>query len=114
VTLDAFLEKLKTDPESVTFDDTMAVIDANYEFRETAFENGQTKNAAGQNNGSCKVFAFGRLNSLTERQTLNCFGDYYRVDVLKNPDGDDHQNIRNFIEHGWRGVFFDGEALAPK
>ena len=55
-----------------------------------------------------------RLNNLTEVQTLHCFGDYYRKDVLGNPDGDDHQNIRNFIQSGWGGIYFDGEALAVK
>ncbi|GAK84871.1 type III effector HopPmaJ [Vibrio ponticus] len=40
------------------------------------------------------------------------FGDFYRKDVLGNPDGDDHQNIRNFIAHGWNGIKFEGQALA--
>ena len=106
-----FLEKLNTTPEAVTFDNTMAVIEENYRFNETAFTNGGTRNAAGQNSGSCKIFAFGHINDLTEAQTLQCFGDYYRTDVLGNPDGNDHQNIRNFIQHGWQGVNFDGNAL---
>ncbi len=107
-----FLEKLNTEPETVTFDNTIAVIEENYRFSETAFTNGETKNDAGQNNGSCKIYAFGHINNLTEAQTLQCFGDYYRKDVLENPDGDDHQNIRNFIQHGWQGISFDGSALA--
>jgi len=112
--LTAFLEKLNVASEAVTFDDTIAAIEENYTFTETAFTNGDTKNEAGQNNGSCKIFAFGRLNNLTEEQTLHCFGDYYRKDVLGNPGGDDHQNIRNFIQSGWGGIYFDGEALAVK
>lgn len=109
-----FLEKLNTVPETVTFDNTIAVIEENYRFSETAFTNGETKNAAGQNNGSCKIYAFGHINGLTEAQTLQCFGDYYRTDVLGNPGGDDHQNIRNFIQHGWHGISFDASALALK
>jgi|TARA_R110000822_G_scaffold59736_28_gene149115 hypothetical protein len=109
-----FLEKLKTTPETVTFDNTIAVIEENYIFSETAFTNGETKNAAGQNNGSCKIFSFCHLNGLTESQTLPCFGDYYRTDVLKNPDSDDHQNIRQFIKQGWQGISFDGSALILK
>lgn len=109
-----FLEKLNAAPETVTFDHTMAVIEENYRFSETAFTNGKTKNVAGQNNGSCKIYAFGHINRLTEAQTLQCFGDYYRKDVLGNPDGDDHQNIRNFIQHGWQGISFDDSALALK
>ena len=112
--LSAFLEKVITAPETSSFDETIPVIENNYSFKETAFTNGEARNEAGQNNGSCKIFAFGHLNNLTEEQTLNCFGDYYRHDVLGNPDGDDHQNIRNFIKQGWPGVSFDGEALVLK
>jgi len=112
MSLSAFLQKLNTAPETVSFDSCIAVVDENYIFKETAFLNGGTKNEAGKNNGSCKIFAFGHLNSLTEEQTLQCFGDYYRKDVLENPDGNNHQNIRNFIQHGWAGVSFEGDALA--
>ena len=114
MSLNDFLQKLAATPEAVAFADTIAVIDENYDFQETAFSNGGTENQAGQNNGSCKIFAFGKFNGLSEQQTLHCFGDYYRVDVLENPEGDDHQNIRNFIKHGWQGVNFAGDALAPK
>lgn len=110
----AFLENLNTQTESITFSDTMAVIEANYEFTPTAFSNGDTENAADTNNGSCKIFAFGLLNNLDEAHTLACFGDYYRKDVLENPEGSDHQNIRNFITSGWAGIEFSGEALSNK
>jgi hypothetical protein len=29
------------------------------------------------------------------------------VDVLENPNAYDHQNIRQFMEHGWGGVEFE-------
>jgi hypothetical protein len=45
---------------------------------------------------------------------LSLFGSYYFDDVLKNPDGIDHQNIRNFITFGWDGISFDSEALELK
>lgn len=114
MSLSAFLEQLTASPEIVSFDNTIAVIEENYTFHETAFTNGNTTNEAGQNNGSCKIFAFGLLNGLTEEQTLHCFGDYYRTDVLGNPEGDDHQNIRNFIKQGWQGISFEGDALNLK
>lgn len=107
-----FINKLNTQPQNISFDDTMQVIDANYHFTPTAFRNGETQNAADQNNGSCKVFAFAQLNNLTEELTLQCFGDYYRKDVLQNPQADDHQNIRNFIKSGWNGITFDGSPLS--
>jgi len=112
--LDTFLQRLNDTPEGIAFDDTMALIDALYEFTPTTFRNGNQLNEAGKNNGSCKLFSFARLHGLTPLQTLYCFGDYYRKDVLGNPDGTDHQNIRNFIRTGWGGISFEGSVLAPK
>ena len=112
--LQPFLTLLKSQPDTINFEDTMAVIENNYTFTPTAFTNGDVQNEAGQNNGSCKILSFGKLNQLTEAQTLACFGKFYREDVLGNPDGDDHQNIRNFIKSGWNGVEFKGQALTQK
>lgn len=109
--LDDFLEKLNTAPMSIEFTDTMAVIEALYNFTPTAFKNGELENVAGQNNGSCKLFAFAKLQGLSKEQTLACFGAYYRKDVLENPDGSDHGNIRNFMKHGWDGIAYAGTAL---
>ncbi|HYD94980.1 MAG TPA: HopJ type III effector protein [Noviherbaspirillum sp.] len=112
--LNAFLKKLNDQPESVTFDDTMAAIAEHYDFTPAAFTNGALRNEAGQNSGSCKLLAFAQLNGLSKDQTLACFGAYYREDVLKNPEGSDHQNIRNFMRHGWDGVRFDSMPLQAK
>ncbi len=112
--LDTFLHKLNTDPESISFAETMAAIEAAYDFTPTAFTNGTVTNQAGQNSGSCKLFAFALLNQFSPAQTLACFGTYYREDVLHHPDGTDHQNIRNFILSGWSGVRFDSMPLQAK
>ncbi|WP_066627260.1 HopJ type III effector protein [Labilibacter marinus] len=109
-----FKEKLSNQPTEIEFTDTMAVIDENYEFTPTAFVNGDTNNKANENNGSCKLFAFAQLQNLSTEQTLHCFGKYYTKDVLKNPEGNDHQNIRNFIQYGWEGIKFEGNALKSK
>ena len=101
-----FLNRLKTEPETVAFADTMVVIDANYVYSPSAFSNGTLQNDAGQNEGSCKIFAFAQLNRLSETQTLHCFGDYYRNEVLRHPDDDNHQNIRQFMQSGWSGISF--------
>lgn len=114
MTLELLLNTLKNAPDTIDFTDTMAVIDVQYDFTPTAFDNGDTSNAAGENNGSCKLFAFARDLALSEDDTLALFGSYYRDDVLGNPDGSDHQNIRNFMRYGWRGVHFHGQALTPK
>jgi len=68
-------------------------------------------NSAGTNEGSCKIFAFALIHQLSEQQTLNLFGDYYRIDVLTDPNGSGHQNIRNFIRDGWQGIDFKNVAL---
>lgn len=109
--LDTLLNKLDTAPSSIEFTDTLAVIEALYNFTPTAFKNGESENAAGQNNGSCKLFAFARLQGLSKEQTLACFGAYYRKDVLENPNGTDHDNIRNFMKYGWDGITYAGVAL---
>lgn len=112
--LDDFLNKLGTEPGNIEFADTMAVIETLYNFTPTAFKNGELENAAGQNNGSCKLFAFARLQGLSKEQTLACFGAHYRKDVLEHPDGTDHGNIRNFMKYGWNGVVYAGEPLQAR
>lgn len=107
-------EKIKLAPESITFPEVIAYIDAHYDFTSTRFTNSNTVNEAGQNNGSCKVFSFAKIQGLNREQTLALFGDYYRVDVLGNPAGTDHQNIRNFMKFGWEGIQFGGQALEEK
>ena len=111
--LTEFLAKVSTDPEQIHFSDTIAVIDSHYRFLPTAFRNGDFHNDVGQNSGSCKIFSFAQLHTLTSEQTLHCFGDYYRVDVLQKPDDVDHLNIRNFIRFGWQGIAFLDDALIP-
>lgn len=108
------LEQLEKSPEKIIFKDVIAYIDENYDFAPTKFTNGNTINEANQNNGSCKVFSFAQLKNLSKEQTLWLFGEFYREDVLNNPDGTDHQNIRNFMKFGWEGISFDGEALKKK
>ncbi len=115
MTLADFLEKLGTEPQSISFSDTMAVIEQHYLYTPTAFSNGNQHNDAGSNEGSCKILAFGAMHQLPAEQTLQCFGDYYRNDVMQHPDADDHQNIRQFMQHGWDGVRFENnEALTAR
>ena len=109
-----FINKIKQNPETISFQNTIALIDSSYNFTPTAFKNGNQFNNANENNGSCKIFAFAKINNLEKDATLSLFGSYYFDDVLKNPDGNDHQNIRNFMASGWDGISFDGEALEFK
>ena len=110
----AFLAKLNSAPDSIEFHDTMAVIEANYSYSPTAFSNGGLFNQAGENEGSCKIFAFARLHHLNQSQTLSCYGTYYRDEVLNNPEDNNHQNIQNFIKTGWDGIKFDNHVLKLK
>ena len=109
-----FLEKLKQTPEAISFTETIAVIEKNFTFIPTAFQNGSQHNAEGENSGSCKLFAFAQLQNLSKEETLTCFGAYYFEEVLRNPEGTNHQNIRNFMKTGWDGIQFEGEALTLK
>ena len=114
MTLDSLLTIIKESSNSIEFTDTMTVIESYYHFTPTQFNNGNFINLTGENNGSCKIFAFGQLNNLSEIQTLSCFGAYYHDHVLKNPKSDDHQNIRNFMISGWQGIRFNGTPLLEK
>ncbi|CAA7193794.1 HopJ type III effector protein [Chryseobacterium potabilaquae] len=108
------LELLEKSPETIDFKYVIAYIDENYDFMPTQFKNGNIVNEENQNNGSCKVFSFAKLNNLSKENALALFGEFYREDVLKNPEGTDHQNIRNFMQFGWDGIVFEGEALIKK
>lgn len=116
-TLNDFLNKLQQQPASVEFEETIAVIDANYAFEPTAFRNGfglePVVNEAGQNNGSCKILAFAQLHQLTPEQTLHCFGRFYRQDVLMLPTSTDHANIRRLMCDGLDAVKFEASPLSP-
>ncbi len=112
------IEQIKNRPDSIVFNDVIYVLTANYDYTPSRFSNGsgadQVINEAGKNEGSCKIFAFAKLNGLNEAETLACFGSYYRNDVLKHTSGSDHANIRTFMRHGWRGIHFDQQPLTAK
>ncbi len=116
MTLPEFLQIIKA-AESISFDETQAMIMDNYQYHPVVFHNGlgeqRLSNAAGSNEGSCRIFAFARIHDLNEAQTLNLFGEHYQ-NVLQNSDGSGHQNIRNFIRFGWSGIVFEGDALTAK
>ncbi len=113
MTTQQFLTKLKATPTAIVFSETIAAIDSSYNFTPTTFKNGTAINKAGENSGSCKVFAFAKLKKLTKKETLFCFGEHYQ-NVLEDIDGTSHQNIRNFMQTSFEGLFFEGEALEAK
>lgn len=111
--IDEFKLKLKSSPNSLLFSETMQVIDENYTFSPTAFTNGEIYNKAGENSGSCKLFAFAMHQKFTKEETLFCFGEHYK-NVLENVNGTSHQNIRNFMNTGFEGLSFENQALQLK
>lgn len=109
MSLSTFLNHVKS-KHKTNFTEAISIIDESYFYTPTDFTNGQgdsqVENTAGTNEGSCKIFAFALLNQLSQQQTLSLFGDYYHLDVLNDPNGTSHQNIRQFMRHGWSGVQF--------
>jgi hypothetical protein len=112
------IQQINDKPKSIEFNAIMEFISQNYTYKPVTFTNGvgvaAVINQAGTNEGSCKIFALGKLLGLNELATLACFGSYYRSDVLANPAGDDHANIRTFMKYGWDGIQFDADALTAK
>jgi hypothetical protein len=105
------IQNLKSNITS--FKEVIAFIEAYYQHQPTAFKNGEAYNEASQNQGSAKVFSFAQLNKLDKEDTLYLFAEHYQA-VLNTPDGTDHQNIRQFMKHGWEGIAFEGQALTAK
>ncbi len=114
---EALIERLRDAPERLSFAEVLAVIDAHYQYTPTAFSIGwgedRVVNAAGANEGSCRVLAFARHQHLDEAETLALFAEHQRK-VLADPAGSDHANIRAFRRHGWRGVRFEGAPLTVR
>lgn len=116
--LQFFIAHIKNTPEKTEFEDVINLIDNYYDYTPTRFTNGlgsnEIINPSGSNEGSCKIFSFAHLHKLSKLQTLYCFGKFYREDVLNNPMGTAHANIRNFIIYGWENIHFEANALKPK
>jgi len=103
----------KSKDNSLVFKEVIEFIETYYQHQPAAFKNGGAYNTAEQNQGSAKVFAFAQLNNLSKEDTLHLFTEHYRS-VLNNPEGTDHQNIRQFMAHGFPGLAFEGQALIAK
>ncbi len=72
------------------------------------FSVGLHRNASGENMGSLTILGFAKLYGLREDQVLSLFGEAAE-EVLKDPDGTNHPNIRAFLKQGLSGVtFYDG------
>jgi len=111
---DVFMANFEMSPDDLIFGEFMEMIDEQFEDGLIEFKNGDIVNKFGENSGSAKLLSFAALAQFDKENTLKLWGEYYR-DVLATPDGDDHQNIRNFMKYGWEGVPFEnGIALTRK
>jgi hypothetical protein len=110
MTVEVLINKVKQS-EILSFAEVIETIDNNYSFTPSFFKNGDVVNEENQNNGSCKVFSFAKMHQLSEKETLFLFGEHYQK-VLETPSDSDHQNIRNFMNFGWKGIAFEKEALS--
>lgn len=99
--------------QRVEFSIVIAWINQHYDYLPQIFSNGGVSNAAGQNEGACRVFAFAQLVGLSEQDTLLCFAEHY-TSVIATPHAGDHANIRAFSISGWQGVKFEKPALTKK
>lgn len=112
--IQALLEQARAAPESHRFADTMAAIDAAFEFFGTKFVNGDIASSSSENTGSSKILSLAQLVAITKEEVLALFGEHYR-DVLADPDGTSHANIRAFMKKGNDGVVFpNGPSLTPR
>jgi hypothetical protein len=94
---------VEMDADSLKFEDLMELIDTHYEVGLLEFKNGNILNKQGENEGSAKLLSYAAISEFDKETTLKLWGQYYR-EVLADPDGDSHQNIRNFMKTGWDGT----------
>jgi hypothetical protein len=113
MTLQELMAALYQHPETLIFAEVIETIDSEFDFTPSAFVNGELQNSETQNQGSCKVLCFAHKSGLAEGITLKLFAEHYRA-VLADPEGDAHQNIRQFMSHGWKKVSFHKPPLKKK
>ena len=77
------------------------------------FKNGIIYNELNTNIGSLKVLLFAKLFKLNKLTTLKLWSEHY-FNVLNDPNGTSHGNIRNFIKYGWLGIDFLTNSIENK
>jgi hypothetical protein len=108
-----YIEQLRSGTQ-MKFSDFIDLIAREYSFSNIAFENNGLVNSIEENQGSAKVFCFGLMHSLSEREVIKCFGEHYQSVLDSSQDQSSHLNIRSFMNSGWGGVTIDFAALTIK
>ncbi len=88
-----------------SFDSSLLEIVTTFDISPVPFVNGPIKNKRGKNAKSAAIFAYGLKMGLSAEDTLKLFGGIYQA-VLNNPEGGNHENIRQFMLTGWNGLKF--------
>ena len=105
-----YLENLKSGVQ-MKFSDFPDLIEQEYTFSNIAFTNNGLSNSKDENQGSAKVFCFGLMYSLDEKDVIRCFVEHYKS-LLESPkDVTSHLNIRNFLKMRLEGVSIDKNAF---
>ena len=99
--------------KAIGFNDVISFIDDFYRYAPAPFVNGMVHNAAGENEGSAKIFGFAKHHGLNQLDTLKLFGEHY-AKVQATPNGTDHANIRNFLHWGWQGFLMQKNPLTVR
>lgn len=94
------------------FAETLAFIDAWFDFSPSRFNNNGLVNKETENHGSAKIFALALQLNLSKQQTLLCFGEHYR-NLALSPDNS-HLNIRRLINADLAGIAFDNFPLRAR
>ena len=108
-----YLEQLRSGVK-MNFSDFTNLIDQEYEFLNVAFTNNDLVNSKEENQGSAKVFCFALMHSLSESDTLRCFGEHYQSVIDEPENHNSHLNIRRFVSNGWKGILINQSTLKPK
>ena len=80
----------------------LAVIRMFYLIEPQEFEVGSYHNALGDNLDTLAIIGYAEVHHLTDSETLAMFCEAY-TEVLNSPDGDNHPNIRAFMDVGHKG-----------
>ncbi|MDR1027138.1 MAG: HopJ type III effector protein [Rickettsiales bacterium] len=98
------------------FQQVLSVIDKNYDYTPTQFavtDGWGDTNGLDQNQGAGRVLAFAKERRLDEEAALQLFAEHYQ-NVVDNPNGDNHKNIRLLAAHGLNQVHFANRPLRKK
>lgn len=81
-----------------------------YKIPNSGFSIGNCVNGPNENTGSLLIFMYARAGKqvLSNDQIKELFAEAWD-EVVEDPEGSSHQNIRNFIQYGIAGVVFENE-----